>query len=236
MPAASQPLSPAQATNTIVRAALIPSGSTGRPAAATGTLASAVTVTTQGTAQALTATLDAALTGSLIQAGQALEFISPAGTSVIATVATTYAGSGTSLDLSANETIPDGSTFEFPPRARLRQSADVNKATATTSFSSFDHSVAAQSIGETTADGAFNGGYSYYDAFWQTCQYAQKNKLKFYVERELESPDSSVFGTGPVTWGIAIVTALASPAANGAEVQGNVTVAFDSVNDVNPLT
>lgn len=236
MPAASQPLSPAQATNTIVKASLIPSGSTARPTPGTGTVSGAVNVTAQGTAEAVTATLDAALTGSLMQVGQPLEFISPAGASVIAIVRTVYAGTGTSLELTANETIPDNSTFVFPPVARLRQSADINRNTNTTTFSSFDHSVAAVSIGDTTADGAFNGGYNYYDAFWQTCLFAQKNKQKLYAERQLESPDSSVFAAGPITWGIAVITGLNSPAANGAEVQGNVSMAFDSVNDIDPQT
>ncbi|MEM9264510.1 MAG: hypothetical protein AAGA46_03205 [Cyanobacteria bacterium P01_F01_bin.13] len=236
MPAAGQPLSPAQATNTVVEGALIPIGSTARPTSGTGTVSGAVSVTAQGTGESVSATLDAALTGSLIQVGQPLEFEAPDGTSRIAIVRTTYAGSGTTLELTANETIPDNSTFSFPPKARLRQSADINRSTATTTFSSFDHSVASVSIGDTTADGTFNGGYNYYDAFWQTCQYAQTNKQKLYISRQLESPDSSVFGTGPITWGVAVISGLNSPAANGAEVQGNVTVAFDSVNDIDPQT
>ncbi len=236
MPAAGQPLAPPQAKNTTVRAALIPTGSTARPTAGTGTVDGAVTVTTAGTDQDLTATLDAALTGSQIQVGQPLEFIAPDGTSVIARVRTLYAGVGTSLDLTCNETIADNSTFVFPPVARIRQSADINETVATTSFSSFDHSVSAVSIGEGTADGTFNGGYSDYDAFYQTLTYAKDNTQKLYVERELESPDSAVFSTGSIIWGICVATGIASPAADGSEVQGNITVAFDSINRIRPQT
>lgn len=236
MPNASQPISPPQAKNTIVRSALIPTGSTARPTSGTGTLSGAVSVTAEGTAEDVSATLSAALTGSQIQVGQPLEFLSPAGTSVIARVRTLYAGSGTTLELSANESIPDGSTFEFPPRARIRQSADISESVATTSFSSFDHAQSAVSIGEGTADGTFNGGYSYYDAFYETLTYAKDNTQKLYVERELESPDSTVFSKGPIIWGICVATGIASPAADGSEVQGNITVAFDSINRIAPQT
>ncbi len=236
MPQATQPISPPQAKNTIVRAALIPTGSTSRPTPGTGTVSGAVNVTTEGTAEDETVTLASALTGSQIQVGQPLEFISPAGTSVIARVRTLYAGAGTSLEVSANESIPDGSTFVFPPVARIRQSADINESVGTTSFSSFDHSTSTVSIGEGTADGTFNGGYSYYDAFYETLAYAKDNTQKLYVERELESPDATVFSTGPIIWGVCVATGIASPAADGSEVQGNITVAFDSINRIAPQT
>ena len=236
MPQATQPISPPQAKNTIVRAALIPTGSTSRPTPGTGTVSGAVSITTEGTAEDETVTLASALTGSQIQVGQPLEFISPAGTSVIARVRTLYAGAGTSLEVSANESIPDGSTFVFPPVARIRQSADINESVGTTSFSSFDHSTSTVSIGEGTADGTFNGGYSYYDAFYETLAYAKDNTQKLYVERELESPDATVFSTGPIIWGVCVATGIASPAADGSEVQGNITVAFDSINRIAPQT
>ena len=236
MPNATQPISPPQAKNTIVRSALIPTGSTARPTAGTGTVSGAVAVTTEGTAEDETVTLASALTGSQIQVGQPLEFVAPNGSSVIATVRTLYAGAGTTLEVTANESIADGSTFEFPPRARIRQSADINESVATTTFSSFDHSTSAVSIGEGTADGTFNGGYSYYDAFYQTLTYAKDNTQKLYVERELESPDSTVFSTGPIIWGICVATGIASPASDGSEVQGNITVAFDSINRIDPQT
>ena len=236
MPQATHPISTKKEKNTTVRSALIPTGSTARPTAGTGTVTPAVSVTTEGTDEAVTATLSAALTGSQIQVGQPLEFISPAGASVIARVRTLYAGAGTSLELTANETIPDNSTFVFPPVARIRQSADINESVATTSFSSFDHSTSAVSIGEGTADGTFNGGYSDYDAFYQTLTYAKDNTQKLYVERELENPDSTVFSTGSIIWGICVATGIASPAADGSEVQGNITVAFDSINRIRPQT
>ena len=238
MPQATQPISPPQAKNTIVRSALIATGQTSRPIAGTFTVAGTGDsggVTTEGTAEDIAVTLDSAIS-SVVEVGQPLEFISPAGVSVIARVRNRYAGSGTSLELSANESIPDGSTAVFPPVARIRQSADINETVATTSFSSFDHAQSAVSIGEGTADGTFNGGYSYYDAFYETLAYAKDNTQKLYVERELESPDSNVFSKGPILWGICVATGIASPAADGGEVQGNITVAFDSINRIAPQT
>lgn len=236
MPQATQPISPPQAKNTIVRAALTPTGSTARPTSGSGTVSTEVAVTTQGTAEDVSATLSAALTGSQIQVGQPLEFISPAGTSVIATVRTLYAGAGTTLELSANETIPANSTFVFPPVARIRQSADIAETVGTTTFSSFDHAQSSVSIGEGSATGTFNGGYSYYDAFFQTLTYAKDNTQRLFVERETESPDSTVFSTGPIIWGICIATGITSNAQDGSNVSGDITVAFDSINRIDPQT
>ena len=235
MPQATQPISPPQAKNTIVRAALIPVGSSSRPVSGTFTTAGAVTVTTEGTAEDVTATLAGAI-GSFVEVGQALEFVSPAGTSVIAIVRTRYAGAGTSLELTANESIPDGSLAVFPPVARIRQSADIAETVATTTFSSFDHSQSSVSIGEGSATGTFNGGFSYYDAFFQTLVFARDNSQRLFVERELESPDSTVFSTGPITWGICIVTGVTSNAQDGSNITGDITVAFDSINRIDPQT
>ncbi|MEO1390226.1 MAG: hypothetical protein AAFV85_23075 [Cyanobacteria bacterium J06634_6] len=238
MPQATQPISPPQAKNTIVRAALIATGQTSRPISGTFTLASSTAgggVSTEGTAEDITVTLDAAIS-SIVEVGQPLEFISPAGTSVIARVRTRYGGSGTSLELSANESIPDGSTAVFPPVARIRQSADIAESVATTTFSSFDHAQSSVSIGEGSATGTFNGGYSFYDAFYQTVLHAKDNTQRLYVERELESPDSSVFSKGPILWGIVIGTGITSNAQDGSNVSGDITVAFDSINRIDPQT
>ena len=238
MPQATQPISPPQAKNTVVRAALIATGQTSRPISGTFTIAGSGdsgAVTTEGTEEDITVTLSAQIT-SVVEVGQPLEFIAPSGASVIARVRTKYEGQETSLALKANETSPDGSVAVFPPLARIRQSADINESVATTSFSSFDHSTSAVSIGEGTADGTFNGGYSYYDAFYETLTYAKDNTQKLYVERELESPDANVFSKGPIIWGICVATGIASPASDGAEVQGNITVAFDSINRIQPQT
>ncbi|MFG6095071.1 hypothetical protein SPB21_07465 [Leptothoe sp. ISB3NOV94-8A] len=238
MPQATQPISPPQAKNTIVRSALIATGQTSRPISGTFEVAgtgNSGAVAVEGTAENIDLILSAAIT-SVVEVGQPLEFVAPSGASVIARVRTKYEGSGTTLAVSANETIVDGSTAVFPPVARIRQSADINESVSTTSFSSFDHATSAVSIGEGTADGTFNGGYSYYDAFFETLTYAKDNTQKLYVERELESPDSNVFSTGPIIWGICVATGIASPAADGSEVQGNITVAFDSINRIAPQT
>ena len=211
MPQATQPISPPQAKNTIVRAALTPTGSTARPTSGSGTVSTEVAVTTQGTAEDVSATLSAALTGSQIQVG-------------------------TTLELSANETIPANSTFVFPPVARIRQSADIAETVGTTTFSSFDHAQSSVSIGEGSATGTFNGGYSYYDAFFQTLTYAKDNTQRLFVERETESPDSTVFSTGPIIWGICIATGITSNAQDGSNVSGDITVAFDSINRIDPQT
>ena len=238
MPQATQPISPPQAKNTIVRAALIATGQTSRPIAGTFTVAgtgNSGAVVAEGTAEDITLTLAAAIT-SVVEVGQPLEFIKPSGASVIAIVRTKYEGSGTSLAVTANETIDDSSTAVFPPVARIRQSADIAESVATTSFSSFDHAQSAVSIGEGSATGTFNGGYSFYDAFFQTLAYAKDNTQKLYVERELESPDSNVFSKGPILWGIAIATGITSNAQDGSNVSGDITVAFDSINRVDPVT
>lgn len=236
MPAAGQPFTPPQAKNVIPRCALIASGQTSRPIAGTFTLASEAGVTTEGTAEDITATLSGAIT-SVVQVGQWLEFVAPAGTSVLAQVRTAYAGSGTSLELTANETIPTGSTAVFPPVGRIRQSADLAETVATTAFSSFDHSVSDVSIGEGSGTLTVNGGYNYYDAFVATAKYAKDNNQKLYVERELPSPDGNVFSTGPIDWAIAILTGLTSNAQDGSNVGADTTFTISgAINRVEPAT
>lgn len=236
MPAAKQPFTPPQAKNVTVRTALIASGQTSRPIAGTFTLASEAGVTTEGTAENITATLSGAIS-SVVQVGQWLEFVAPAGTSVLAQVRTAYAGSGTSLELTANETIPTGSTAVFPPVGRIKQSADLAETVATTSFSSFDHATSDVSIGEGSATMTINGGYNYYDAFTATAKYAKDNTAKLYVEREVPSPDGNVFGSGPIDWAIAIVTGITSNAQDGSNVGADITFTISGdVNRVEPVT
>ena len=237
MPAAAGALNPPQSKTTKCRVALVPVGSGVRPTRATLTnSASAVTVTTEGTAQNVTMTL-ASDPGTLnMQVGQFLMFTDASGNKYLARVRTVFE-SGTSLALQISETIPAGATAEFPCLFRIRQSAGLSESVATTSFSSFDHTNSAVSIGEGTAQFAFDGGYSHYDPGLATCKYAKDNSLRLYVERELESPDSSVYSTGATDWAIAIVTAIDSPAADGDSVGGNVT--FDisgTINRVEPAT
>ena len=236
MPAAGQPFTPPQAKNVIPRCALIPTGSTARPVAGTFTTSGSTDVTTEGTAESVTATLSAAIS-SVVQVGQWLEFVAPAGTSVLAQVRTLYNAAGTSLELTANETIPTGSTAVFPVVGRIRQSADLAETVATTAFSSFDHSSSDVSIGEGSGTLTVNGGYNYYDAFVATAKYAKDNNQKLYIERELPSPDGSVFTTGPIDWAIAILTGLTSNAQDGSNVGADTTFTISgAVNRIEPQT
>lgn len=234
MPSGSLILNPPISKNVVTRVGLIAEGQTSRVIPGTFTTSGATAVTSAGTEENVTATLTAAQT-SIMQVGQVLAFQTPAGQYVRATVRTLYNGSGTSLELTATETIPDGSIAAFPAEFRIRQSADLAKTTATTSFSSFDHNVSDQAIGEATATLTANGGFNWYDPGYATCEYAQNNSQKIYVERELPSPDGNVYNTGPIEWGIAVVTGDATPAPDGGNVSANVTFAISgSINKIEP--
>lgn len=236
MPSGSLILSPPQAKGVIPRVALIAEGQQSRIIPGTFTLGAEVGVTTEGTAEDVTATITTAQ-GSIVQVGQVLAFESPAGRYYRATVRTKYDATGTSLALSATETIPTGSVAKFPAEFRIRQSTDIAKSTSTTSFSSFDHTVSDQSIGEGSATLTANGGFNWYDPGYATCEYAQSNSQKVYIERQLPSPDGNVFSTGPIEWGIAVITGDATPAPDGGNVSANVTFAISGVvNKIEPTT
>lgn len=237
MPAASGALNPPQAKTTKSRIALIPAGSQSRPTSATLTNSgSPVAATTQGTSEDVAMTL-ASDPGTLnMQVGQHLRFVDGSGNQYLAKVRTTFV-SGTTLNLTISETIPADATAQFPPEFRIRQSAGLSESVATNSFSSFDHTNSAVSIGEGTAQIAFEGGYSHYDPGLHTAKYAKDNSLKVYFERELESPDSSVFSKGPIDWGIGVITSIDSPAADGDAVGGNVTIDVSgNIGRIDPAT
>ena len=234
MPSGSLILAPPQSKNVITRVALIADGQQSRVVPGTFTLGAELAVAAEGTAEDVTATITGAQ-ASIVQVGQVLAFESPAGRYYRATVRTKYEATGTSLALSATETIPTGSVAKFPAEFRIRQSADLAKSTSTTTFSSFDHDVSDQSINETTATLTFNGGFNWYDPGYATCEYAQTQSQKIYVERELPSPDGNVFNSGPIEWGIAVISGDATPAPNGGNVSANVTFAISgSVSKIEP--
>ena len=144
MPSGSSILSPPQSKSVATRVALIATGQQSRIIPGTFTLGAELEVASPGVAEDVTATVTTQ--ASIVQVGQVLAFLSPSGRYYRATVRTAYEGSGTSLELSATETIPTGSVAKFPADFRIRQSAYRAMATSTTSFSSFEHDVCDQSF------------------------------------------------------------------------------------------
>lgn len=236
MPAANGALTPPQAKNTVCRVALIPEGSTSRPTSVTLTNSGTeVSVTTEGTAEAVTMTLASSVTTN-IEVGQWLRFVDAGGLQYKAQVTTKYT-TGTSLGLTISESIPAGAIAKFPAEFRIRQAAGLSESVSTNSFSSFDHANSAVSIGEGTASIDFSGGYSHYDAGLATCKYAKDNTQKIFFERELESPDGSVFGSGLIEWGVGVITSIDSPANDQDSVGGNVTIDVSgTINRIEPKT
>lgn len=236
MPGQAGALNPPLGKKTKSRIALIPAGSTARPASVSlANNGTAVAVTTQGTEQDATMTLATSRTAN-IMAGQYLRFVDANGQQFLARVRTNFT-SGTSLQLRISETIPANATAEFPPEFRIRQSANLSESVATNSFSSFDHANSAVSIGEGTAQIALDGGYSHYDPGLHTAKYAKDNGLLVFIERELESPDATVFSKGAIDWAVGIVTSIDSPAADGDSVGGNVQIDISgNINRIQPQT
>jgi hypothetical protein len=236
MPAASGALNPPQAKTVDARIAIVPIGSTTRPTRATLTNSAAdVDAATEGTAANVTMTL-ASDPGTLnIQVGQYLQFIDSSGNKYLARVRTTFA-SGTSLALEIWETIPANSTAVFPARFNIRQSFSFSESVSTNTFSSFDHTTSTVSIGEGTGSVTADGGYSFYDAGGWTAKYAKDNSLKVWIESELESPDSSVFGSGDFTGAIGVVTSIDQTAQDGDSVLSNFSFDIQEVVRTKPAT
>lgn len=225
----SNPLPPTIGFKSKVSVALLPVGNRTKP------VASALTISGAVSKGATSITLSASV-GSTIEAGQWLAFVDPNDLVYPVKVATTYAATGTSLVVVAvAEAIPTAAVAAFPVPFNLRQSANVDRSTAVTSFSTLDHDGKSDATpGETSSSSSFDGAYSHADPGGKTLEVSQELGRECFIAVSLPAP-SAAYSAGEVIEGSFLVETMPKAIPLTGEVTRNISGQWTSYTRNEPV-